>query len=147
VHQPTLVFDGDCAFCTRAAGFARRLLPERCVVVAWQMADLSSFGVTTARAQREVLWVFPSGRVVGGARAVAETLRAAGTPWALAGLILLVPPISWLAQALYRLVAANRMRLPGGTAACAVPTRPETAQDLRGSNAIRGGRSRRSGSR
>ena len=123
MHQPGLIFDGDCAFCTRSAGFARRLLPAGCAVVAWQLTDLSAIGVTPARAQREVLWVFPSGTVVGGARAIAEVLRASGGLWALLGLVLLVPPISWAAQAVYRIVAANRMRLPGGTAACALPPR------------------------
>ena len=123
MHQPGLIFDGDCAFCTRSAGFARRLLPAGCAVVAWQLTDLSAIGVTPARAQREVLWVSASGTVVGGARAVAEVLRASGGLWALLGLVLLVPPISWAAQAVYRIVAANRMRLPGGTAACAVPPR------------------------
>jgi predicted DCC family thiol-disulfide oxidoreductase YuxK len=123
VHQPTLVFDGDCAFCTRASARARRMLPDDCRVVAWQLADLSAIPVTPARAQREVLWVAPSGRVVGGARAVAGVLRASGGLWSFLGVVLLVPPISWAAQAVYRVVAANRMRLPGGTAACAVPPR------------------------
>ncbi|MCW2613715.1 MAG: putative thiol-disulfide oxidoreductase [Frankiales bacterium] len=121
VHGSTLVFDGDCAFCTRAAARARRMLPEGCRVVAWQMADLPAIRVTSARAQREVLWVAPSGRVSGGARAVAGVLRASGRPWSWLGLALMVPPISWTAQAVYRVVAANRVRLPGGTAACAVP--------------------------
>jgi predicted DCC family thiol-disulfide oxidoreductase YuxK len=125
VQGPTLVFDGDCGFCTRSADFARRLLPDACRVASWQTTDLDSIGVTSARAQREVLWISDSGAVVGGARAVAAALRAAGGLWALLGLLLLVPPLSWLAQAVYRVVAANRMRLPGGTATCALPPRDE----------------------
>jgi predicted DCC family thiol-disulfide oxidoreductase YuxK len=131
VPRPTLIFDGDCAFCTRTAGLARRLLPEVCAVVSWQTTDLPAIGVTPERAQREVLWVTPSGRVVGGAAAVAGVLRASGGLWALLGLLLLVPPVSWSAQAVYRVVAANRMRLPGGTAACAVPPRTSDAEARR----------------
>jgi predicted DCC family thiol-disulfide oxidoreductase YuxK len=126
VHQPALVYDGDCGFCTRSAGVARRLLPGTSIV-AWQQADLAAIGVTPARAQREVLWVAESGRVSGGARAIAQALRAAGGVCALLGLLLLLPPISWAAQGIYRVVAANRMRLPGGTAACALPPRDPAA--------------------
>ena len=126
MHQPALVYDGDCGFCTRSAGVARRLLPGTSTV-AWQQADLAAIGVTPARAQPEVLWVAESGRVSGGARAIAQALRAAGGVWALLGILLLLPPISWAAQGIYRVVAANRMRLPGGTAACALPPRDPAA--------------------
>ncbi|MGY1591708.1 thiol-disulfide oxidoreductase DCC family protein [Geodermatophilus sp. SYSU D00708] len=125
MRRPVLVYDGDCGFCTRAAEVARRLLPPDAAVTPWQSADLASLGVTPARARREVLWVSRTGRVAGGARAVAEALRAAGGPWAVLGVVLLVPPLSWAAAGVYRLVAANRMRLPGGTAACAVPPPPD----------------------
>ncbi|WP_330185843.1 DUF393 domain-containing protein [Nocardia sp. NBC_01503] len=56
-----------------------------------------------------------------GARAGALLLRRAAQPWRAVGAIMLNPPISWLAAALYRLVAKNRHRLPGGTPACAFP--------------------------
>ena len=120
---PTLLFDGDCAFCTRSADVARRVLPTGVDVVAWQFADLDTFGVTAERAQTEVLWVDRDGAVSGGAPAVARALRAAGRPWSVAGVLLSLPPLRWLAPPVYRLVAANRHRLPGGTAACRVPPR------------------------
>ncbi len=41
-------------------------------------------------------------------------------PWAVAGRILLAPPVSWVAPLGYRLVARYRHRLPGGTPACKV---------------------------
>ena len=122
MRRPALVYDGDCGFCTRAAQVARRILPRDCAVTPWQGTDLASIGVTPARAQREVLWVSRSGEVSGGAPAVAEALRTAGGLWVVLGLALRVPPLSWAALGVYRVVAANRMRLPGGTAACALPT-------------------------
>ena len=118
---PTLLFDGDCAFCTRCADAARRVLSADCDVVAWQFADLAAFGVTAERARTEVLWVDRDGTVSGGAPAVARALRAAGRGWAVLGVVLSTPPVRWLAPPVYRLVAANRHRLPGGTAACRVP--------------------------
>ena len=121
VPTPTLLFDGDCAFCTSVSHAARRALPADVAVVAWQFADLTALGTTAERAQREVLWVDADGTVSGGAAAVARGLRAAGRPWSAFGVLLSVPPVRWLAPPVYRLVAANRHRLPGGTAACRMP--------------------------
>lgn len=120
VATPTLLFDGDCAFCTRSADVARRVLPAGVDVLAWQ---LDALGTTAERAQSQVLWVDRDGTVSGGAPAVARALRAAGLPWALLGVVLSVPPVSWVAPSGYRLLAANRYRLPGGTPACRVPPR------------------------
>ena len=128
VPRPALVYDGDCGFCTRSAALARRVLPADCAVVPWQGADLAAVGTTAERARREALWVSRTGEVVGGARAVAAALREAGSGWALLGRLLQLPPIGLLADAVYRVVAANRMRLPGGTAACALPPRPDPGE-------------------
>ena len=128
VPRPALVYDGDCGFCTRSAALARRVLPADCAVVPWQGADLAAVGTTAERARREALWVPRTGEVVGGARAVAAALREAGSGWALLGRLLQLPPIGPLADAVYRVVAANRMRLPGGTAACALPPRPDPGE-------------------
>ncbi len=65
-----------------------------------------------------------TGDVVGRARAVAAP-RGAGSGWALLGRLLQLPPVRVLADRAHRLVAANRVRLPGRTAACALPPPPE----------------------
>ncbi|MFJ8584772.1 thiol-disulfide oxidoreductase DCC family protein [Streptomyces sp. NPDC093595] len=116
-----LVFDGDCGFCTASVAFVERRLQPGCDVVAWQRADLPALGVTPERAAHEVLWVTPVGTVYGGARAVAKILLYTGRGWAPLGALLMLPPMRWAARGVYRLVADNRRRLPGGTAACAVP--------------------------
>jgi predicted DCC family thiol-disulfide oxidoreductase YuxK len=123
VTAGTLVFDGDCAFCTRSADLARRVLPADVRVVPWQFLDLAAAGVTEERARSEVLWLGPDGAVAGGAPAVALALRAAGRPWSLAGVLLSAPPLRWVAPFVYRAIAANRYRLPGGTPACRMPRR------------------------
>lgn len=128
VQRPALVFDGDCGFCTRSAGVARRVLPAGFAVVPWQEVDLAAVGTTAARARQEVLWVPRTGEVVGGAGAVAAALRAAGSGWPLLGRLLQLPLVDRLADAVYRAVAANRMRLPGGTPACALPPRAENGR-------------------
>ncbi|MDT0392109.1 thiol-disulfide oxidoreductase DCC family protein [Streptomyces dubilierae] len=123
--RPVLIFDGDCGFCTMSVGVVQRLVRPRCEVVAWQHADLTALGVTEERARYEALWVTPTGRVYGGAQAVAKILLNGGGVWAVAGALLTLPPLRWAAHGVYRLVAENRGRLPGGTAACASPGRKE----------------------
>ncbi|MBE1558562.1 thiol-disulfide oxidoreductase DCC family protein [Nonomuraea africana] len=119
--RPVLVFDGDCGFCTTCVRFVERYLRPDATIIAWQFADLGELGVTRKRAEYELLWIDRRGRAFGGAQAVAKLLIHAGLPWSALGLLLRVPPVRWLAHGLYRAVADNRGRLPGGTPACALP--------------------------
>ncbi|TJZ97045.1 thiol-disulfide oxidoreductase DCC family protein [Actinacidiphila oryziradicis] len=120
-RSPVLVYDGDCSFCTTSVRFAERRIRPHCNVVAWQFADLGSLGITQQRAEYEVLWVTPTGTVHGGSQAIAKLLLNAGRGWTLLGTLLALPPVRWLAHGTYRLIANNRERMPGGTAACALP--------------------------
>lgn len=119
--RPTLVYDGDCGFCTTCVRFVERRLPTGARLVAWQHADLAALGVTREAAGRAVQWIAPDGRVSAGSDAVARLLVDSGWPWRALGHLALTPPLSWLARVIYRLVADNRHRMPGGTAACALP--------------------------
>ncbi|WP_051854060.1 thiol-disulfide oxidoreductase DCC family protein, partial [Streptomyces sp. NRRL S-146] len=83
--RPVLIFDGDCGFCTTSVDVVQRLVRPRCEVVAWQHADLESLRVTEERARHEALWVTPTGRVYGGAQAVAKVLLSAGGLWSVPG--------------------------------------------------------------
>ncbi|WP_042364378.1 thiol-disulfide oxidoreductase DCC family protein [Streptacidiphilus neutrinimicus] len=120
---PVLVYDGDCAFCTSSLLFGERLLgTEGWASVPFQFADLDP--ALRARARTEVLWITPTGRVYGGADAVAKVLlRTRRAPWNALGGAMLLPGVRAATAALYRLVALNRHRLPGGTPACALPPR------------------------
>lgn len=112
-----LVFDGDCAFCTSCARLLERIGPEA-EIVAWQLADLDELGITPAQAAEAVRWVGADGTVSAGHEALAAALGTAGRLWRLVGQAMLLPGISRLAAAGYRVVARNRHRLPGGTPAC-----------------------------
>ncbi len=118
-----LVFDGDCGFCTTCARFLERIEPEA-EVVAWQLTDLDALGLTEKRAADAVQWVDAGGTVRSGHEAIAAVLIAAGGIWRLAGRTLVLPGLSWFSARLYRLVANNRYRMPGGTPACARPPGP-----------------------
>jgi predicted DCC family thiol-disulfide oxidoreductase YuxK len=117
--RPVLVYDGDCAFCTNCARVLERIGPDA-EIVAWQLTDLAELGITAEQAADTVQWVQIDGTVRSGHEAIAAVLNSAGGIWKIIARILLLPGISWIAANVYRLVAANRYRLPGGTPACAV---------------------------
>ena len=113
----TLLFDGDCGFCTTTARLAARIAPAA-DVVPYQRADLVALHVRADDAAAAVQWVAADGRVSAGAAAAARLLIAAGRLWAVLGHVLLLPLIRTISELVYRAIAANRHRLPGGTPAC-----------------------------
>jgi predicted DCC family thiol-disulfide oxidoreductase YuxK len=122
--RPVLLYDGDCAFCTTCVRFVEGRIRPDAEIVAWQFADLAELGVSEAQAAAAVQWVESGGSVRAGHEAIAAMLGAAGPAWRVAGRLLLLPGISWVAARCYRLVARNRHRLPGGTPACELPREP-----------------------
>lgn len=117
----TFVYDGDCAFCTRCAEFIERRIPTAARVVPWQFADLDALGLTADECEEAVQWVGADGSRAAGPDAIAKLLAASGPVWRVAGAGLRFPPARAAAWPAYRWVARNRHRLPGGTAACALP--------------------------
>jgi predicted DCC family thiol-disulfide oxidoreductase YuxK len=117
--RPALVFDGDCAFCTSSVRLLEKIGPEA-EMVAWQQTELGALGLSEEAASAAVQWVDFDGTIRSGHEAVAAALSTAGGIWALTGRALLAPGLSPIAAVAYRLIAANRHRLPGGTPACAV---------------------------
>jgi predicted DCC family thiol-disulfide oxidoreductase YuxK len=121
-----LIYEGDCGFCNRCVRFISRRMPSRAELKPWQRVDLDAYGIPRSRARHEVLWVGTDGRVDGGAQAIARLLLDCGGIWALLGGLIRVPPLRWVAHGLYRLVANNRDRMPGGGPTCATdPPRTE----------------------
>ncbi|MGH8869336.1 MAG: thiol-disulfide oxidoreductase DCC family protein [Actinomycetes bacterium] len=119
---PTLVYDGDCGFCTACARFLDVRVRPRARLVAWQDADLAALRLTAQQCRESVQWVPAGGGPLRlGARAVAEALGAGRAPWSWAGRAMQLPGLLHLAEPVYRLVSAHRSRLPGGTPACALP--------------------------
>ena len=126
VHDvPWLIFDGDCAFFTSSAEWlARRLRSPQgpnARLIAWQFTDLAALGTTAERTQREALWVSSDGTIYGGAAAFAEWLKFRGGAYGIVGRVIDLPVIRALAAAVYRMIAKNRHRMPGGSPACALP--------------------------
>lgn len=123
-----LLYDADCAFCQRTASLAPRLgLAAR--VAASQEVDLGAAGVDPARALVEVPFVTASGEVLYGHEAIAAALRTGGPLVAAAGRFIVGRPQTWVFARIYRWIARNRHRLPGGTAACAMGSEVACATD------------------
>ncbi|QDP96213.1 DUF393 domain-containing protein [Microlunatus elymi] len=131
--RPWVIIDGDCAFCSSSTSWLADRLhrTDRPDVqrVPYQFLELETFGLSVERTRRELIWL-PAGdgvppQVPGGADAFAAWLSYAGRPYAMLGRLITLPVINSLAWFVYRLVAANRQRLPGGTPACAMPPAQE----------------------
>jgi NADH dehydrogenase len=119
----TLIFDGDCGFCTTVATWAEGRLKGGERVAPWQtMADdeLARHHLTRRELSEAAWWVDDPGLRDKGSRAAGRAFRAIGGPWAVLGWLSLYPPTSWIAAGLYRLVSRYRFKLPGGTPACQV---------------------------
>lgn len=112
-ERPVLLYDGDCSFCKRCVRALERIGPD-VEIVAWQCADLAELGVTEGQAADAVQLVQVDGTVRSGHEAIAATLGTAGRVWKIAGRAILLPGASWAAAKVYRLVADNRHRMPGG---------------------------------
>ncbi|ADG89277.1 hypothetical protein TBS_36460 [Thermobispora bispora] len=118
--QVLLVFDGNCGFCQTCVNLGRRLLPYMPLVRAWQSIPLETIGLTREQAATSVQLVGPRGLHAQGARAIAVVLALQPTRgWRALGRTMLLPPVSWLAEAVYRVVARYRTRLPGAFCLCA----------------------------
>ena len=117
---PTFLYDGDCAFCSSCARFLQRRVPTPAAIEAWQLSDLARLGVTAEQCDAAVQWI--AGTEVGaGPVAIAALLRSSTRAWRWVGSVLGTRPALAVAWPAYRWVARNRHRMPGGTAACALP--------------------------
>lgn len=118
LDRHVLVFDGDCGFCTWSADVVARWSHGRLDVVPWQRVDLSPLGLTVDACAQAVQYVDGAGRW-SGAAAIAHALMRCRQPGPTVGRLMQHPRVAPLAERSYRLVAANRHRLPGSSPACA----------------------------
>jgi predicted DCC family thiol-disulfide oxidoreductase YuxK len=118
---PTFVYDGDCAFCSSCARFVKRWIPTQAAVEAWQLIDIEALGLSVAECDAAVQWVTSPTKHTSGPVAIADLLSASRPGWRGLGCLLRLRPVLRVTWPLYRWVARNRDRLPGGTATCALP--------------------------
>lgn len=121
----TLLYDGDCGICSRLSRTVTTTVrrdPGDFIVTAYQdVDDLAALGLTALQCDEALQWVSDSGRVSSAQDAVARVLLAGRPALRPLGAVILLPGVNALAGAVYRWVALNRHRLPGGTPACSLP--------------------------
>ena len=117
-----LIFDGDCGFCTTAAQKFGDFAHESTEVSPWQALGtdrLDAIGLTENDVSTAAYWI-EDGVNYRGADAFAQALQSCRAPLPLLGKLLALPPLIWLARAIYPLLAKYRHKLPGATNACRI---------------------------
>lgn len=122
----TVIYDGDCGICNWLRMWAeRRDSAGRLHFVPNQTADLDALapGLTREQASAAAYAVFPDGQRLRGARAIFATLRRVPGLWRWIGIVGALPPLVWLAEPVYRVIAHHRARVSVwlGLAQCRVP--------------------------
>lgn len=117
-----LVYDGDCGFCMRSLGWARRL-GATCPAQPWQALDLAALGLSQDDVV-EAAWYVDGSRRWRGHEAIARTLMSSrhGVVRML-GRVVGSRVLRPVGTRVYAWVAHNRYRLPGSSEACALPPR------------------------
>ncbi len=120
IASGTLIYDGDCGFCTATARWAQRRLSDNYRVVPSQQVDLEILGLSQEDVVRSAWWIDPDGTRWDEHHSIAKALGAMKAPWPALGRMLTLGPISPLARWTYRLVADNRYRIrrPGSRPTC-----------------------------
>ena len=121
-----LIYDADCGFCTVSARWieSRWRSGDASLVASRDLDDnqLAAFGLTRLSVESAVQWIDADSNAHSGARAIGLALIATSGWTRLAGRVINAPPVRWIAPVFYRVLAANRHRLPGGTAECKIDT-------------------------
>lgn len=122
VLDMTLIFDGDCRFCSSSARVFLHLTKQRIATTPYQLANLEALGTNLSACEQAVQY-WDGARSYSGHLAIAQALIDSKTSWRSIGQLLKLPLISPLAALAYNWVAKNRHKLPGGTPACSLEGR------------------------
>lgn len=113
-----LIFDGDCGFCSSCVDVVKRYVNVDVQYLPYQRADLTALGLTAEQCAESVKFRDARGRWHSGSAAIGRLLLGSGVVWRPLGALIVAPGMRLFAEAVYRVVARYRHRLPGGTPAC-----------------------------
>lgn len=117
----TLIFDADCGFCTRSAQWLQH--DDGIEIQAWQFIDdLNEVGLNEQMVAEAAHWLEQGAVVASGSDAIGRALIARGGIYRTAGRFIVAAPIRPFARGVYKIIARNRHKMPGGTAACRIST-------------------------
>lgn len=117
-----ILIDGGCALCAREATLLEKLDRERGRLVMENIADPdfdpSRYGKTYEQVMAHIHGVLPDGTVIEGMEVFRRAYAAVGWGWLLAPTAL--PVLRPVFDALYRLFARIRLKLPGNRKRCEI---------------------------
>ena len=108
LQAPMMLFDGDCGFCRRWIARWRTLTGPHVRYAPYQEVHDRYPQLTRQQCAHAVQLVMPDGAVYSGAHAVLKALALGGRYAILLRLYERVPPLAWLAERCYQLVARHR---------------------------------------
>lgn len=118
ISQHTLIYDGDCAFCTLWVNRLSQWLPAFPATQISQQAPLEALGLTSTDVENYAWYITPTHQYAGHLAASALLRAQPRMGLRVLGVIIALPPVSWIAGVVYSLVARFRHKLPGGTPSC-----------------------------
>lgn len=129
-QAPVAVYDGRCGLCSAARRWANRRMDRPVRFLPYQSPALHHIApeVDYHVAERTVLLRDPDGRVYQGTAAVGRIMVRMRCPWHSLGRVLLIPPVTRLAQKAYVWVAEHRSWLGGMLERLGVDVRPDRKQ-------------------
>lgn len=110
---PTMLFDGTCPFCRTQVATLRRLTRGRVAFEsAYDPGVRARFPMVPQQGMLgEMKFVDAEGRLFGGAAAIARAFVTSGGVLGLGARLYAVPPVTQLANAMYKRAAARRLQL------------------------------------
>lgn len=119
--------------------FGKARLSKPLEIIPWQsLGDLSKYGLTLEDVSQRVYFVEANKVPIGGPRAIFKAGECMKKPWRYLAKLLLIPGVSIISEPIYRWVAKNRDKMPGGTQACAIDKPTKARKRILGLNVFVG---------
>jgi predicted DCC family thiol-disulfide oxidoreductase YuxK len=109
-----VIYDGECPVCLALKDFAEtKNTAEALEFVPYQSDQLGQIapGLSPQQASQALVTVDEKGGITHGAGAVFEIMKSIPGFWRVAGKIGSYPPLTWIAEPLYRLFARHRHKI------------------------------------
>ena len=124
VTKPIIIYDGDCAFCSSSIRTLQRIIKRAPLMRPYQFTKLEDYGLTLEQCETALQYVAIDGKISAGHEAYRQMLKGLGGGWKVLGMLMRTPGYYAIANTVYRWVAKNRHRMPGGTPTCSIENRP-----------------------
>lgn len=124
VELPVIVYDGDCAFCSSSIRTLQRLIPRAPKMIPYQFINPADYGLTLEQCETALQYVGKAGKISQGHEAYRQMLIELGGGYKLLGHLMRTPVYYGIANTVYRWIAKNRHKMPGGTPTCSLENRP-----------------------